>query len=559
VIPSRLFVPLALLLLTLLGFTIFPGHTWLQSDTQIYIPILERQHDPSLFAHDEIALRPHVKFTLYDEITIGLRRLTGLGFDVLLPAQQLLFRFAGITGAFLLAQAFGLPISGALLAAGIFALGAVINGPAVLTFEYEPVPRGFAIMLVFGALGCAAQRRWAWAGSLAVLATLYHPTTTAPFWACLLLHWLIAHDKREKIALFGSIAVAGLGLAALAWHQAYGADSQVFLGTISRELERIQKLRGAYNWISLWPPAWFWQYPILFAAAVLAWRRIRESMTQEARFLTLALVVYGIAMIPVQYVLLDIGKWILMPQFQPARAVLFITALFTIMGAAAGWRAAAQRRWWESAAWFLLVFAIPVNGLVVQLFTAGDWRRIAATALLAALALVASIRPIAALPVAIAAFFVIPYLGGVRSSPDLHSRQLDEVAAWARVSTHEDDVFLFPDVHRDLAPGIFRGRSLRALYVDWKSGGQANLLRDYGFEWWKRWLAVNMAKPPLRPIEEYRRLDIDYLVVRPFNKPPGPAPVFQNDGWCVISTRPAPAETPPLRPVPVSMPARQAW
>ncbi len=557
-IPSRALVPLALLLLTLLGFTVFPGHTWLQSDTQIYIPILERQFDHSLFSHDEIALRPHVKFTLYDEITVGLRQLTGLNYDILLPAQQFLFRIAGITGVFLLAQACGLPVAGSLLAAGIFALGAVINGPSVLTFEYEPVPRGFAIMLVFGALGCAAQHRWAWAGALAILATLYHPTTTAPFWACLVLHWLIAHDRREKIVLFGSIAIAGLSLAALAWHQAYGSDIQVFLGRIPPELERIQKFRGAYNWISLWPAEWFWQYPVLLTAALLAWRRIRASMTPEARFLTLALVIYGFVMIPLQYVLLDVGKWILMPQFQPARAVLFITALAGIMGTAAGWFAAAQRRWWEAAAWFVLVFAIPVNGLVIQLFTGGDWRRIAVTALLAALALAAAARPLAALPVAIAAFFVVPYLGGVRSSPDLHSLQLDEAAAWARVSTDKNDVFLFPTVEHGLDPGIFRARSLRALYVDWKSGGQANLLKDYGFEWWKRWHAINRARPPLRALDDYRKLGIDYLVVRPGEKPANAVAVFENSGWSVIVLKPAPTGNPPPRSAKGSMPALPA-
>ena len=33
-------------------------------------------------------------------------------------------------------------------------------------------------------------------------------------------------------------------------------------------------------------------------------------------------------------------------------------------------------------------------------------------------------------------------------------------------------MFLFPDVGHDLYPGIFRALSERALYVDWKSGGQ---------------------------------------------------------------------------------------
>ena len=38
---------LAVLALTSISFFVFPGHTILQADTQIYIPILERLADPS--------------------------------------------------------------------------------------------------------------------------------------------------------------------------------------------------------------------------------------------------------------------------------------------------------------------------------------------------------------------------------------------------------------------------------------------------------------------------------------------------------------------------------
>ena len=44
-----------LLLFAILGFFVFPGHTYLQSDTQIYIPMLERAWDPSVFGKDMVA------------------------------------------------------------------------------------------------------------------------------------------------------------------------------------------------------------------------------------------------------------------------------------------------------------------------------------------------------------------------------------------------------------------------------------------------------------------------------------------------------------------------
>src|SRR3954470_8601625 len=87
--------------LALLSFFQFPGHTWLQQDTQIYVPILEHLRDPSVLRHDILVQRPHVAFTLYDEAALALRWLTGFGFREVLAAQQLVTRALGIWGLLL--------------------------------------------------------------------------------------------------------------------------------------------------------------------------------------------------------------------------------------------------------------------------------------------------------------------------------------------------------------------------------------------------------------------------------------------------------------------------
>ncbi|MGH9675185.1 MAG: hypothetical protein ACRD44_18595, partial [Bryobacteraceae bacterium] len=166
-----------ILLLTLLGFWHFPGHTFLHSDTQIYIPILERLRDPSVLGSDLVATRPHVSYSVYDELTLLLARV-GLSFQAALIAQQLVLRALGIFGIFLIAAALGLPARMALLVAGLFALGANIGGPSVLTVEYEPVPRGFALPLTLLAAGLAAHGRFRAGGVAAGIALLYHPPTT---------------------------------------------------------------------------------------------------------------------------------------------------------------------------------------------------------------------------------------------------------------------------------------------------------------------------------------------------------------------------------------------
>src|SRR6266478_4001689 len=105
---KRFVVGSAILGITLLNFFQFPGHTWLQSDTQIYMPILEHMWDPTVLQKDLIAQHPHVAFTLYDEVALGLRKVTGLDFRQVLQAEQIIFRALGIWGVYLLATALGL-------------------------------------------------------------------------------------------------------------------------------------------------------------------------------------------------------------------------------------------------------------------------------------------------------------------------------------------------------------------------------------------------------------------------------------------------------------------
>src|SRR5215468_1120268 len=112
------------LALALLTFFQFPGHTWLQQDTQIYAPILEHLRDPSVLRNDILVQQPHVAYTLYDEIALGLRRVTGAGFEPLLETQQIVTRALGFWGLMLLAEAVGLGLGGAVTVAAICSLGA---------------------------------------------------------------------------------------------------------------------------------------------------------------------------------------------------------------------------------------------------------------------------------------------------------------------------------------------------------------------------------------------------------------------------------------------------
>ena len=74
----------------------FPGHTWLQQDTQIYLPLLEHRADPTLFHNEILVQNPAAAFTVYDDIALALYRVTGLGFRELLQGLQIITRALGI-------------------------------------------------------------------------------------------------------------------------------------------------------------------------------------------------------------------------------------------------------------------------------------------------------------------------------------------------------------------------------------------------------------------------------------------------------------------------------
>jgi hypothetical protein len=502
---KRTWVAAAAAALALVTFFWFPGHTWLQQDTQIYVPILEHQRDPSLLRNDIIAQHPHDAFTLYDEVAIGLRAVTHLGFCEVLAAQQIVTRALGIWGLILLAEAFGLGIWDAFAVAAICSLGIVIAGPTVLTLEYEPTPRAFAVPLVILAIGLAARGRNVAASAAASVAFLYHAPTTLPFWAVFGVVLLIRREWRAVAPIV--VACAVLALAAV--HQLEPG----FYGKLTAGEEQLQRMRASYVWVTSWPPARIIHWLIVLAIAGFAARR---------RGLLIAIAIVGVATLPLSYLLLDRAKWALIPQLQPMRALLFTALAMQFFAAVAAIKA---KRWWQSAAWFFAAYILTVQPVLTEPWV---WRPVA---VVAALALVTAVRPITAL----AAFVAIPLAAGIVNYPNLNTPELAQLSTWAASSTPKDAVFLFPDARRNVDPGIFRAEAQRALYVDWKGGGQINYIKNFGEDWYFRWNQTMLARPTKALLPKYNGLGIEYIVVRPNNRLPIPA-LYENPSYVVYST-----------------------
>ncbi|MGI8744014.1 MAG: hypothetical protein ACR2NN_15845 [Bryobacteraceae bacterium] len=520
---GRLAVGCSIFVLTLLGFFVFPGHTYLQSDTQIYVPMIEHIWDPSTFPQDLVATKPHLSYTLYDEISIALRWVTRASVQSVLTTQQLLFRALQILGIYLLASAFPLARWMALLVAAICSLGATIVGPAILTIEYEPVPRGFALGLVMLAIGLAARERPMWASVIASAAFLYHAPTTLPFWIVFGFVTL----RRKDYKILAPLLCAGLLLFAASRFQAGVAEHQAFFFRIDPEFEKLQRMRASYNWVSTWIGSLAWRYLFYWIAGLLAFWRVRPQGGQQ--FL-LGLPLIGVLSVPISFVLLENFKWGFIPQFQPARALLFVTSFAGILSAAAGVHAAQRRRVVEAVLWFAFVFVIPMQDRIENFLRPRTFLVIG-LALCTALA-VAFRRQILVL-VVLAAFVLPPTFGQVHNYSNLEDSGVSDLARFLGKRTPKDAMLLFADAGGALYPGIVRARSLRSVYVDWKSGGQVNYYRSLGEEWWSRWRAANALA--FRPADFLRlpALGVDYVILTRASRMPSPAPVYQNSRFVV--------------------------
>jgi hypothetical protein len=544
-----LFVAACIVIYTLLGYFQFPGHTYLQSDTQIYVPILEHYWDDSVLRGDLVAQYPHVSFTIYDEVTLWLRRTLGMDTEHALALQQLVFRALGILGVFLISTGLGLSYKMALLVSAIFSLGATVMGPSILTFEYEPIPRGFAVPLVLLAIGLAGHGRCLGAGIAAAMAFLYQAPSGYTFWIVyfgLVLWPAKPIVMRRRILGLIPLLLAVILMLILSRHQPGVREPQDFVGRISPFLEKIQRIRAPYNWVSLWPRQMFWHYLFLAGVCFGAFFRIKRFINKDLQVFVLGMTALGLLSLPASYVLLEVLKWDIVPQFQPMRAVMFITVFCCTLAATSGIYAARNLRRLEGLAWFAVAFAIPIDPQVLRILLPRlddplIRRRVLLMVALSTAAVIVvwaderrkkwSSPAWAALVVI--PFFLLPAWGKIVNYPKLWSPELRSLAEWARTSTPKDAVFLFPDAGKQLYPGIFRATALRAVYTDWKTGGQVNFFPKLAEEWWRRWQLTMAQGFNSSKVDLYRSLGINYIVVQGANRVAKLRPVYENHAYVV--------------------------
>jgi hypothetical protein len=537
-----LWLCLALAAIGWLEFEIFPGHTYLHSATQIYIPMLERMDSPGYLSRDLVATNPNVSYTVYDEVTLLLHREARLGFQQALEGQQFIFRLAGLIGVFLLARATGLGDAFSLLIAGLVNWGAALPGPAVYTVNTEPAPMAFACgatLLAAGLLATAKPLLGALAGAIALL---YDPIVAAPFWAIVVLAFFLDRECRKMLRpILPILLVSILLLANLAQLQPQMATDQTFFARLSTRAAELQQFRTPYAWFSPWRHE-IWQYLALAVFGTWAAARLWPRLNRLTRWLVAGIGLAGIASVFCTYLLVDCAGLAIAAALQPSRMLVF-TALFTsFLCALAAMQAATHRRRWETFGWFVLVAALPLNARLfdfLRIFQAEHAARfvlcLAVAALLTWTARSKRLVPIGFLAAILA--LALSINGGRRSLSDESRSSVIELATWAEQNTWGGSLFLFPDAGRELYPGVFRARSRRGLWVDWKSGMLAASFQPVALEWFDRWQASMEGGFSRKRLENMLSLPIDYYVVKSAHRLPGMPTAFRNQEFYVYDAQ----------------------
>ncbi len=512
-------------------------------ESQVFVPALERLNTPGYLSRDLLSETPDlVSYTVYDEVTLFLHGAGKMNFKAALQWQQFLFRLAGLVGLFLLARSTGLGGLFALALAALVNLGATLPGPAVSLTSPEPTPAAFAMGLTLLGMGLFAWQKPLLSGFAAGLAICYDPVIGASFWLVLLAAFAFDVEMRRPVrAMLPILLIFLLLLGNLAQLQpSVTANGQSLFMKVSPRLAELQQFRTPSVWVSTWAGRELWHYLAIAVFGVWAAARVWRMLNRQLRWLTMGVGSLGLAAVLFSYLLLELGRYGMMAELQPARTLVFTVAAASLLCGLAGFRMVVLGRRWEALGWFALVLAIPADARILDLLRIFSLPQARILGFCVALAgaltwLLVRFRATAwrsaVLLAPVLAMLVLAswsHVGHVRGAG-----QVDELADWAERNTWGSSMFLFPDAGQNLDPGVFRAKSRRAVWADWQSGVAVDYSESAGVEWRSRWAETMQGQFSAARLQRLLSLPIDYYVLQRQDQIAGVRAVFTNDEFTV--------------------------
>jgi hypothetical protein len=528
----------SVIVLTGLGYWSFPGHSYLESDTQIWVPMMERIYNPVLFSDDHMVSRPYLALTAYDEITVGLREYAGLDFQHGLQIQQVVFRACAAAGLLLIASQFGLGPPAALFVAGVMILNA--TGPGMGTTDLEPVPRSFALGLLLLGVGLALNRRFLAAGIAGALGFLIHPPTLAPFF---LVAAFVVLRRSARPILLAPLLPAAVVLALLMHFQSGTTEPLDLFRRLDPFQEALLRQYMRPRFVSEWNRREVLDCLCECAVVGAALWRLRERLQNGSalRDWLWGFAAVGGLSVPFAWIVLDQAHWALAGPWDPIRALFFIALLASLLSAVCGIIAVQKKIWWEAPMWLAIAFALPVKDRLVTWFV-NPWLIALVVALVGvsvAAAWFSGTKPASrtrGLALAIAGvlpFLALPASGLLAPPAPADSPELKQLAEWARAKTDETTVFLFADDGLFGGSGPFRARALRSVYVDYEGRAVASFYPGFAAEWMMRWRDVHQGGWLVGPQDfpDLAERHIDFVVLRKEHAIPTKRPAFSNSRY----------------------------
>ncbi len=492
-----LLILLGLLAVTWFEFQVYPGHSYLQGETQLLVPMLERLDAPGFLSRDLVASNPPFAFTAYDEITQALHSEARWTFQNALQWQQLLFRLAAVIGVFLLARSLRVSAWAAVLLSAVVNAVTHLAAPEAFVTSPEPTPFAFSFSLSLLAAGLLVNRTPLLAGLAGGLALLYDPVAAAPFWLLAVFASIFDGSMRQLLRpAWPSLAISMLILGNLMQLQSGLGTGQELTATISNSATQLLRFRTPWVWVIDWVWHGILSYKFLMVAGIWALVRLWKFVDRMAKWMIIGLISSGTLSVAFAMLLLDRHN-----QFpvttMPARNLAYSVAVSALACGAASWHAAQKGKWRESLPWMALLVAAVLNAQVLDLLHG-------------------------------------TFDGATNKS---FTVEVADLARWADRNTWGSSLFQFPDAGRQPEPSVFRALSKRGLWADWRSGIIADYSESAGQQWWSRWQACMLEPYSVRGLRNMLPLPIDYYVLSQSHALAGVKPAYSNSRYVVYDAQ----------------------
>ncbi len=442
-------------------------------------------------SRDLAAINPNLTYTIYDEVTLFLCRITGHSFEWVLAAQQVVCRFAGMLGVVLLCLSAGIDYLPALLVSTLVSAGAVLPGIHVALTDPEPVPFGFAFALTTLAFGLLANTKPLLAGLIGGIALVYQPTAASIFWLFVIGAALFRRDLRHVLRpTFPALIVFTLLLANAAQLQSGRGESHALFQQISHDWMQLQLFRTPELWLSTWSYKSLLFYLAIAAGACFALRDLWNELGPLVRAMFAVLIGFGTLTLPATFLGVQIYRSATLGEAQLLRGLAFLVLAALILFARMAIKDSHRKLRLRACLWVCPLIAIAVTLRI-------------------------------ALP---------------SESQKSESRSIHDISEWAERSTWGGAMFVFPDAGKSSAPGQFRGLAMRAVYSDWISGSLLDVFPTFGKEWYARWMRIEKPKFSLGHLRDLQPLPIEYVVLRREHSLPNTKAEFVTPDFVVYDT-----------------------